>query len=230
MQVGKVKAILVSPGVGQAKAKADIAYVSIGVVTENQSANEANVANAVATRNLREALEKAGIKKEDIETTYFNINEVVKSKKSGFEDEPENDSDRIKVWVVTHNLSVKTHDAKNVGSLVDLIAPLGNFHIQEVSFDTSERTKYEEEALRRAVKDARRKAEIAASEENKKITGIQSMSVGNAYGGNPKAMRGIMLAQAASAPTEITPGELTIPASVTVEYTLGDVTKTKSKK
>lgn len=230
MQVSRVSPIIVSNGVGQAKAKADIAYVSIGVVSESLSAQQANAKNAEFTQKLREALEKAGIKKEDIETTYFNINEVTRNKNTGFENPGDDEKDNVKVWVVTHNLSVKTHDAKNVGSLVDLIEPLGDFHIQEISFDTSERTKHEEDALRRAVKDARRKAEIAAAEENKVLKGIQNISIGHSYSGNPRAMRGMMSVQAAGAPTEITPGELTIPATVTVEYTLGDVTKTKSKK
>lgn len=226
----KVTPILVSSGIGQAKAKADIAYVSIGVVTESESASEANTNNATLTQKLRDALEKAGIKKEEVETTYFNINEVTKNKKTGFEDEPENESDRIKFWVVTHNLNVKTRDAKNVGSLVDLIAPLGNYKVHDISFDTSERTKHEEEALRRAVKDARRKAEIAASEENKVIKDIQNISIGHSYGGSPKAMRGMVSLQAAGAPTEITPGELSIPASVTVEYTLGGVREKRTLK
>ena len=54
----------------------DFATLNLGVITQGETVAQAQADNAVQMTAVLEALEKAGVAKEDIQTSYFNVNPV----------------------------------------------------------------------------------------------------------------------------------------------------------
>lgn len=60
-------------GSGQVLLKPDIAYIYMGVSTENESAADAVAKNNADTQRLLEALKAAGVAENDLRTSNFSI-------------------------------------------------------------------------------------------------------------------------------------------------------------
>ena len=68
-----------------------------------------------------------------------------------------------------------------MGSLIDLCFAAGANTLNGVSFSASDTEEAEAEALKDAVADAKKKAEILAEASGLKITGIETLSEGGIY-------------------------------------------------
>ena len=201
-------------GRGEVKAKPDIAYLSFGVTRKGKTASEAASLNASAAQKLIDTLLRSGIAEKDLQTTNINISPVYKR------DQP-NDYNDYKIIGYEANNSIRATIRKiaDVGKIIDIVVFAGDYTVGGINFDIDNDDSFEAEALKNAVNDAKRKADIVAVAAGKTITGIQTIIVGSAgserfYGGYPSA--GI----ASDSSTPVQPGELTVSSSVTIDYIL----------
>ena len=197
-------------GSGEAKAAPDVAYVTVGVVTQGKQAKEAAQANAATTQKVMEALKKLGIVEKDLQTSNFSVQPLY-----------ENRPDREPVIVgyqVSNQVRSTVHKLGDVGNVIDASMEAGANNVQGVSFGLEARSEPESKALAEAVQEARRKAETLAKAAGVRITGVAQIHEGG-YSPRPLMETGATFA-AARVATPISPGELNVNANVTVVFNI----------
>lgn len=204
----QVKAIYVS-GSGSASDKANQATVTLGVYTENKSASRAIDDNSVTMNAVVDAIHELDISDEEIKTVqysvYPNYNWEVKET-TGYR--------------VTNMIQIEIKDRKIIGAVIDAAARAGANNIQGISFGLSNEVAegLRTEAYTKALEDARKKANLIADTLQLKITGVHSVTESAYYPYTP--YKGFdTFAEAASAPTPIFEGSLSVSVNVQLAFT-----------
>lgn len=189
----------------------DIAYINIGVNTENENPSTAQRLNKVKMEKIIEAIKSEGLTDDDLKTLNYNI-----YKNYRYFDEGE----REEYYVVSNTLKITINDLAKVGKIIDVSSNAGANNINSIQFSVKDDSEYYNEALKLAMESAKGKAESI-------------MSTFNVIPGSPKAVveitsnQGItrtselmMRSEAAydSAETPIQSGDITINARVKVIY------------
>lgn len=198
-------------GVGKAYLTPDIAYISIGVHTEDKEASKAVADNNVRSQKVSEALKKFNIDAKDIQTTNFSIYPQQQTDQSG------------KVvgilYVVDNTVYVTLRDLKQIGPLLDAVVSAGANTINGISFDVADRTKALSEARAAAVKDAQTQANELAKAAGVTLGQVMNISI---YGSSPVpsyvGKGGGAMAANVEAP--ISPGQMIIEVDVNIVYTI----------
>lgn len=202
--------VMTVTGAGQVTLTPDIAYVYIGVRTEND-----NVAQAVSENNgkaqaVMDALEHAGVATKDIRTTNFNVwpsdQYDEKGGKTGT------------IYVVENTVYVTVRDLPKLGELLETAIQSGANNINGVQFDVAERTEAIAKARIAAVEDARKQAEEIASAAGVQLGAVQTISY---YDAAPMAHdygKGGGVRVEAAVP--VSPGQMQITTTVTIVYEL----------
>lgn len=202
---------LVVSGFGESEeAKPDIGQVSLTIRTEEKTAAKASSENARITQNVLGVLAGLGIPKDDIETTSFNISPDFKF---------DNGKSTIIGYVAINSLSVEVQVDK-VGTLIDSVTATEDISLGSINFRLNKEnsTKKLNEALTKAVQNARDKADTIAKAAGVKVGDVKNISESSGTGIIPFSKAGFAEASA----TEIIPGEISVSASVSVTYTLED--------
>lgn len=202
-------------GEGTVSVKPDRATVSLGAWHQADTAIEAQSrVNAIideATKAIRE-LEIEGLM---IQTSGLSLSPVYDYQRDR---EP-----RITGYRASINLSVRVDDIDRTGTVIDAAMKTGANQLQGVAFSLKDDSGARRDALRRAVEDARMKAETIADALGRPLVGLvevqeQGVSV-------PVISRGVesMRSMAAdSAPTPIEAGEIEVSANLQITYNLGN--------
>ncbi len=149
----------------------DIAYLSLGIVTETATSASATEENAKITNQVLNALYDAGIDKKDIQTQYYNIYPMY-----NYAD----DYQSISGYNVSHGLIVTVRDISKVGEILDIAIANGVNTTSGVTFDIENKDEYYTQALLQAVDVAIDKGNaIAASVgvTNPQVASIAESSV-----------------------------------------------------
>ena len=203
---GIISTLTVS-GTGEIKGSPDIAKLSVTSTSRGTTAQEATSKNAEAATILLNTLKSQGISDKDIKTSNISISPVF---------DIENNSNNIIGYEASNSFTVTIRKISDSGKIIDSISNAGNYTISSISFSIEDDDALEDEAFKVAVKNARHKADIVAKEAGKDIAGIKSINVNNSSGG-------IIFADALGVKesTPVLPGDITVSASVTIEYLIG---------
>ena len=146
-------------GTGKVTLTPDIAYISIGVHTENASAKEAVSQNTTQAQAVIAAIKGFGVADKDIQTTNFSINPQQQTDSTG------------KVTGVTYTVDntvyVTMRDLTKLGNLLDSTVTAGANNINSIQFDVADKTAALSQARLAAVADAKKQAD-----ELTKATGV----------------------------------------------------------
>ena len=191
----------------------DEANVFVRIETLSESADESKNENSKISDDVLYALYKIGIDKDDIGTEQFNI-----YPEYTWEDRKR----ELKGYKTINVLKVKTIDFGDVGKIVDAAVDAGANGIDRISFDLSEdkQTEMKKEALTKATKDARGKAEAIAQGLDAKLGKVVSISE-SSYGYMPYRFYEAEMGVAAleeKVETTILPKELEVTAVVNVVF------------
>ena len=203
-------------GSGEALLAPDIAYIYVGVHTEDPTAAEAVEQNTSDTETLIQAIRDFRIDPNDIRTTNFSIYPMDRFDPSTGMPSGE------KVYAVDNTVYVTVRDLTKLGDLLDTAVQAGANNINSVQFDVAEKDDALQEARAEAVEDARTQAQALAQAAGLSLGEIQSISFFDAQpyplfdgkGGGGYA------AESAAAAIPIQPGQLTFTVNVTVTYAL----------
>jgi uncharacterized protein YggE len=203
-------------GSGEAMLSPDIAYIYVGVHTEDATAAEATTANTAQTEGLIQALRDFGIDANDIRTTNFSIYPMERYDPSTGLPSGE------KVYAVDNTVYVTVRNLEQLGDLLDAAVQAGANTVNSVQFDVEEKDEALQQARADAVKDAEAQAQALAQAAGLSLGEIRSISFADAYpypifdgkGG------GGMAAEQAAAAVPIQPGQLTFNVNVSVTYEL----------
>ena len=200
-------------GTGTANLAPDIAYVNIGVHTENQTAADAVAENNTQTQKVVQALTDFGIDAKDIRTTNFSIYPMDKY------DPATGQPTGQKTYAVDNTVNVTVRDMSQLGDLLDTVVQAGANTVNSIQFDVADKDKALAPARDAAVKDANAKAQELASSAGVQLGELISVSYTDTpvYPLYDARGAGGAAEQAASVP--IQPGQLTF--TVTVNETYG---------
>lgn len=209
------KNVVTVVGSGKLSVKPDIAYLSIGVVTEAKTAKEAQSANATKVAALTKLLKETwGISDKDIQTGQFYVQpNYTYSDKEG---------QQIKGYSAQHSLEVTYRDLAKVGQLLDAVSAAGANRIDNIRFSTENPDQYQDQVIQKAMDDAGKKASSIAKAAGRQLGIALSISQGSAatpYSMENYQMKSAVMDQAAGS-TAVEPGEIDVQTTLTVMYEL----------
>lgn len=201
-------------GEGRVSAKPDMARISLGASITAATAAEAMQQVSQTVNAVLDQLAALNIPKEQIQSQGVSLYEVVRwdySRDDGGKGQ------EVREFRSEHYLTIETTDLDGVGQLVDAAVVAGANRIQSISFGVKDSLALEEEALRRAMKAARTKADALAGAAGTEVTSVITVQAGGVYGiPVQSAARGLALEAAAPAmaTTTIEAGQLLVTAQV----------------
>ena len=203
-------------GTGKVQVRPDMANVTLGVTTEAATASEALQENNRRMAQLIKTLRGLDISEKHIQTSNFNV-----SPKQSY-DRNRREPPKIVGYTVTNQVNVKVLEVSRLGKILDAVVQAGGNRIQGVGFSLAEPKPHLDQARRKAMADARQRAELYAGEAGVKVgaplvISEQSVSV-------PRPVMFAAGARIATAASEVpvSRGEQTLTASVTVTYAFAE--------
>ena len=201
---------------GEAKISADPEKVEVylGAETTASTAKKSQQDNANIMQEIRNSLKLIGISSDDIETTQYTLTVVQHWDK---------DTEKYVItgYKTTHVIKIESTDINRAGDIIDKSVQAGANIVNSVVFSLTDEKINEMrlEALRKAGLNAKEKAEAIADSLGVNIKGLYHTSESYVYY-TPYVQRGyeMAVAGAAAAPTEISPGQIEVSASLSVSY------------
>jgi uncharacterized protein YggE len=199
-------------GSGQANLAPDIAYIYVGVHTENPTAAEGVSENNTQTQKVIQAIKDFGIDEKDIRTINFSIYPQDKF------DPQSGTPTGEKTYVVDNTVYVTVRKLDQLGDLLDTVVKAGANTVNSIQFDVADKAEALKQARADAVKDAESQAKSLAEAAGLSLGEIQSISfVDNQPIFDGKGGGGAAVAEAA---IPIQPGQLTFTVNVNISYAL----------
>lgn len=204
--------VVVTSGEAIVRATPDRAFVSISAESRAQSPREAQQRNAELMKPVQDRLRAAGIPAEAIRTTVYDLR---------FEYDYDRGRRIPRGYVARNTIEVRVDDVEKLGTLLDTAVEAGATTVSNIRFDLKDRDKLEREALRRAVADARARAEVATAAAGTSIDRVIRIVEEGVVSPPPMPMMRQAMAEAQpAADTPIAPGEMEIQARVTLTFAL----------
>lgn len=199
---------------GDISAAPDKAVLRLAVVSTADSADAARAQVAEDAANLRSALEDMGVADDEVQTAYFDISAIHEETRNGTE---------IAGYRAAHGFEVHVEvDSADLGNrtgvIIDTAVQNGANQIDGIQFTLTVETRRElrEQALERAMTNARQDADFLANTSALTITGVRSISTAD-VGVQPVEMS-LRETAADSGETVIEPGPVRVSATVSVTY------------
>lgn len=190
----------------------DQAVVDFSIVSEDDDQSVVVSDLDDVSKTVLSALEKEHGLREEVTTRRFSVDQ----QSHHGEQKPENNYKGV------HSYSVTVTDIEQVGSVIDTLATNGVESLRNVEFNLSH-SKYKEcreEAIKKAVQDARNEAEVAASAESLEIGTVIEMSVDQTHRNPVSRTSGVMLSSMTkeSMSTDVKDEDVSVSVTVKVEY------------
>ncbi len=186
----------------------DIAYLTLGVETSNKEMSAAQSANKEKMNEIMTELNKFGIKEQDIQTNNYSVYPDYQWK---------NDKNVLVGYKVVNTVRVKIRNIDDTGKIMDAVAAKGANVVNGIQITVEDSSKYYEEALKLAVKNAEDKARIMTE-----YFGIKALTpvtiTERPQGYYPIVYENEKLRMDSAASTPISAGQLEIRASVDVSF------------
>lgn len=199
-------------GTGRTSAAPDTGHLSAGVVSEAPAAADAVRANGAAMQRVLAALEEAGIARKDVQTSGFSVYPVYADGATP-RAEP-----RITGYQVSNQVTVRVAGIDKVGAVLDQLVAAGANQIGGVSFSIGEPDPLLDEARKRALADARRKAELYAASAGVRLGRL--LSIEEAEAGPPGPIPKFARMEAAAPPVPIAAGQLELSVTLVATYAI----------
>ncbi|MGE5250250.1 MAG: SIMPL domain-containing protein, partial [Bacteroidota bacterium] len=200
-------------GTGKVDLSPDMAYIYLGVHTEDPKASEAVTANNAQTQKVIAALKKLGIADKDIRTTNFSIWPSQNYTPDGQPLETK--------YVVDNTVYVTIRKLDQLGDLLDSVIAAGVNTVNSIQFDVADKEEALKQARAEAVKDGQKQAKELADAAGIKLGSLYSIGFSEAVTPLYDYGKGGGGAAPAAAQVPIQPGQLTISAMVNLSYEIG---------
>lgn len=196
-------------GVGTVYLTPDIAYLYIGVHTENADIATAVDENNTQTQAVVDALLGMGIAANDIQTSNFSV-------WGSQQYDPVTGMNTSIVYMVDNTVYVTIRDLDSLPAVLDAAIAAGANNINSLQFDVADKTAALEEARRLAMDNAASLAGELAGNAGLELGAIQSLSYSDSmpvyYG------YGMGGGGGSGAPAPINPGQLPLTVYLSVVY------------
>lgn len=201
-------------GQGQVSVAPDMAVITTQVVSPGSTAPEALAANSKAMKAVIDEVKSAGIEAKDIQTSGFSIYPRYDNSKQG-----QNKAPKIVGYDVRNGVTINVRDLAKLGELLNTVVESGANQIGGISFQISDPDEKLNEARKKAVADARARAELLAEAAGSKLGNVLDISENGGYRPQPRGMM-MMEARVSADAVPVEVGENTIEASVNIRWEL----------
>ncbi|MBI2857103.1 MAG: SIMPL domain-containing protein [Chloroflexi bacterium] len=200
-------------GEGKVTAAPDTAVISLGIEAQAKTVTEAQRQASSAMDAVMAALKAKGVKEKDIQTRRFSIQPVIR-----FIDK-ENRQEIIG-YRVSNVVVAKVRKVDDAGPVIDAVAEAGGdlTRIEGISFTIDDPTALQAQALNLALADAKAKAKAMAAGLDVRLGKLTFSQAFGAPQPVPVQIPVLSREAGALATTPISPGELTIQATVTAAF------------
>ena len=232
-------------GSGTASSAPDIAVISLGVESLEDTAAEARANAAAAMSEVMDVLTGAEVSSDDIQTSHFNISpryQGVEVERCEDDEDGETEGAQeksslnscYKVWenrligyTVSNQASVKIRDLHDVGTIIDEVAEAAGdlVRIRGISFNIDDPQPLQDDARIEAVADMERRAELLAGQSGVTLGRLVYINEGSSYVETPQrlyARAESMMMDSAGASTAISGGKLEFTMRVQGVYLIED--------
>lgn len=192
-------------GEGKVTVVPDVAILNLGMSSRKNTVKAAQAEANSVVNQLTQALKSFGVDSKDIKTTNFSVY-------------PEYNINRVSGFNANVNLTVTVRDIDKVNDILDKATSLGINSVGGVQFtvDESKLKNLTQEARKKAVDEAKEKAESLASAAGMTLGKIVNISEG---GNNPRPVYfAAKDAVGMGGGAEVQPGSTDIISSVTLFY------------
>ena len=235
--LGPNSALLSLSAEGRSRRTPDLASFNVGVVTNGTSAAEALTENSRQMDQVIGALKRAGVGDRDIQTsavslqpryTYPDRDAQILAQRTGQPYVPTNQPPRIIGYEARNTVQVRVRRLGDMGKIIDTLTRVGANEINGPNFSIDQPKAAEDEARLEAIRIGRERAELYARAAGMRVARILSISEG---GGYYPVQQSIVVTGASYAPppppppaperdAPVAPGELTVGASVSMQFEL----------
>lgn len=204
-------------GEGQLEVNPDKASITLAFVTNSSTAKDAQDKNRVMSNAVIDALIGAGVKKDEIETVYYDLHQLW-----GWNQKTGERFDQG--YELEHRIKVTTTNLEIVGNLIDLSIKSGANRVESIEFGLTKpmERQVKGEALAKAAQEAAAKAQSIAANVGVNLGKVMRVSESAYYNPIMPSYRKEMMASAAydsaPSPTPISPQKLTVTATVSLDY------------
>ncbi len=195
-------------GTGMVTLTPDIAYINIGVRSQDASASVALTANNTSAAAVIAAIKSAGVADKDIQTTNFSIYPQQQYDNNGVM--------TTLIYVVDNTVYVTVRDLTKLGGLLDATVRVGANTINSISFDLADKTEALSQARAAAVTEAKKQADELTSAAGVSLGEVQNISYYDSSAPVPVMYERAAMAGGGSVPVQS--GSMQISTTVTIVY------------
>ncbi len=200
-------------GDGSVSAAPDMAIMTMGASADADSANTAMDETSAITSAILDRLTEAGIASKDIQTSDLSLTPMWSNQSST------DGRRRIEGYRASNRVTAKVRDLDVLGPVLDAVLSEGATNLGGLQFTISDPEPLMNEARRKAVADARARAELFAEAAGVTLGRLLSLSENGSRAPRPE-MRS--MARAADASVPVAEGETEISAAVTLVYAIAE--------
>jgi uncharacterized protein YggE len=197
-------------GSGEARTSPDTADLDLAIDTQAKTAEEAANRNAALAAKVIDALKAKLGDKGKITTGGYSLNPEY--------DQRPTQKPSIIGYTAQNTVTVNTGALDLIGALIDSAIAAGANRVNSLSFSVKDDTKARTEAIAIATRDARAQADALASALNVKLGKILKATTVSQERPIPIRMQRGAMAMSASVATPVEPGEVTVPATVSLTF------------
>lgn len=201
-------------GEGQVQAVPDMATLMLGVTHEAEVAKAAMAATSDAVARVLGRLQTAGIESRDLQTRRLSLNPIWSGRGNA-----DGTPAKITGYSASNTVFVRIRNLDVLGETLDAVISDGANDFNGLQFDIQEPGRLQDAARTAAVKDAMAKAQLLAEAAGLTLGPVQSIS--DQHGGGPMPMM-MQRAAIADAAVPIAAGEISLSASVTMVFAIGE--------
>jgi uncharacterized protein YggE len=202
-------------GEGRAEAVPDMASIRIGITAQAATAAEALAQSSAAVSDTLDRLDAAGIEARDRQTTGLSLQPDWDYGREG------NTPPRIIGYTAQNGVTVRVRDLAMLGGLLDAVVSGGANRLDGLSFTVADPAPLLDEARRRAVADARRRATLYAEAAGVTLGAVLAISDGPGASAAMPMLRSEM-AMMSDAAVPIAEGEVELSARVQIVYAIAE--------
>jgi uncharacterized protein YggE len=213
VQAGAQEAIerrLTVSGEGSVASVPDMATITLGVTHEARTAGEALGLTSAATAQVLARLGASGIEPRDMQTNEVALSPVWDNRSSNTQ------RPQIVGFEASNTITVRVRALGSLGTILDDVVKDGANTFRGLSFGLQNPDPIRDEARRRAVAEAMRKAQLYADAAGLTLGPVLQLSEGGGY------VEPIMMERMAmAAPVPIAEGEVSTGATVNMVFSIG---------
>ena len=211
---------------GRMQLSPDKAVVTLAVETAGDSLEKVQEENNERMKKVMTRLQKLGIKKERIQTSSLSVTPQYPPRSRRQSSElPISQVPKIIGYTVNNTLTVEVLDLAIVGRVVDRALQAGANRFSHITWALRDNRPARLDALKNAAEKARNKAQTLAQALNVKLIRLLSVTEGGIPPIAQRSTRGramMSMAMEDAGSVFVSPGELTVRASVTLVYEIGE--------